>query len=59
MLGIPLNGLDPELTHLGSKSGSRKVFREAGVDLPAGIEDLHTPEEAAEALGELKRQRRR
>jgi hypothetical protein len=57
MLGTPLNGLDPELTHLGSKSGSRKVFREAGVDLPAGIEDLHTPEEAAEALGELKRQR--
>jgi len=57
MLGIPLNGLDPELAHLGTKSGSRKVFREAGVDLPAGIEDIHTPEEAAEALGELKKQR--
>ena len=30
LLGIPLNGVDPRLTHLGTKSGSRKVFREAG-----------------------------
>ena len=36
LLGIPLNGVDPNLIHLGTKSGSRKVFREAGVDLPAG-----------------------
>src|SRR5512139_2515182 len=40
-LGVPLNGCDPCLTHLGTKSGSRKVFREAGVDLPEGLEDLH------------------
>ena len=33
LLGIPLNGVDPKLTHLGTKSGSRKVFREAGIDL--------------------------
>ena len=57
LLGIPLNGLDPSLAHLGSKSGSRRVFRQAGVEMPAGVEDIYTPEEAAEALGELKRQR--
>ena len=36
LLGIPLNGLDPALSEYGTKSGSRRVFREAGVDLPAG-----------------------
>src|SRR5262249_33169071 len=40
LLGIPMNGLDPALCHLGSKSGSRKVFREAEVPMPAGFEDL-------------------
>jgi hypothetical protein len=57
LLGIPLNGLDPSLSHLGTKSGSRRVFKEAGIEMPAGVEDIHTPREAAEALCELKRQR--
>jgi hypothetical protein len=26
LLGIPMNGVDPRLQHLGTKSGSRKVF---------------------------------
>ena len=42
LLGIPLNGADPDLVHLGTKSGSRKIFRDAGVPLPEGFEDLHT-----------------
>jgi hypothetical protein len=54
LLGIPLNGCDPNLQHLGTKSGSRKVFKEAGVDLPPGTEDLHTQREVAEALHELR-----
>ncbi|MGW8367065.1 MAG: pyruvate kinase, partial [Gammaproteobacteria bacterium] len=29
-LGVPLNACDPDLTHLGSKTGSRRLFREAG-----------------------------
>src|SRR5262245_64426861 len=53
LLGVPLNGVDPNLSHLGTKSGSRKVFKEAGVDLPPGTEDLHTQREVAEALHEL------
>lgn len=57
LLGIPLNGCDPQLASLGTKSGSRKVFREAGVALPEGFEDLHTTHEIAEALGELRARR--
>src|SRR6185503_18309750 len=54
LLGIPLNGVDPSLIHLGSKSGSRKVFRQAGVDCPLGFEDLRTERDVEEALIELK-----
>jgi hypothetical protein len=57
LLGVPLNGVDPSLNRLGTKSGSRKVFREAGVDLPAGMEDLHSQVEAEEALHDLKKLR--
>ena len=53
LLGIPLNGLDPELNHLGTKSGSRQVFREAGVELPEGFEDLAGESDVEDALVEL------
>ncbi|MBI2566654.1 MAG: carboxylate-amine ligase [Candidatus Schekmanbacteria bacterium] len=54
-LGLPLYSTDPELMHLGSKSGCRRVFREAGVDFPFGCEDLYTPDEIASALAEVRR----
>jgi hypothetical protein len=54
-LGIPLYGNDPELNYLGTKSGSREVFREAGVPLPDGFEHLRDQEDIAEAIVELKR----
>ncbi|HEU4525243.1 MAG TPA: peptide ligase PGM1-related protein, partial [Gemmatimonadales bacterium] len=57
LLGIPLNGVDPALAHLGTKSGGRKVFREAGVAAPLGFEDLRTETEVVEALAELKGRR--
>jgi hypothetical protein len=57
LLGIPLNGCDPLASHLGTKSGSRRVFREAGVDVPEGFEDLHDPREVEEALAELRARR--
>jgi PGM1 C-terminal domain len=57
LLGIPLNGVDPELAHLGTKSGSRKVFREAGVPTPDGFEDLRSRDDLIEALDELRRRR--
>jgi hypothetical protein len=56
-LGIPLNGLDPALMDLGTKSGSRKVFKEAGVPCPAGREDLRDEEDVLEALLDLKAER--
>ena len=57
LLGIPLNGCDPDLIHLGTKSGSRKLFRQAGVPLPAGAEDLHGLADIEAALLDLAAQR--
>jgi PGM1 C-terminal domain len=57
LLGVPLNGADPQLAHLGTKSGSRKVFREAGVPLPEGMEDLRDRTDVEAALVELRRRR--
>lgn len=57
LLGIPLNGLDPRLQHLGTKSGSRKIFREAGVEMAAGFEDLTSEADVIEALLELRRRK--
>ena len=53
-LGIPLYGCDPSLQYLGGKSGSRAAFREAGVLLPDGREDLRSVEDVVEALADLK-----
>lgn len=53
-LGIPLYGCDPSLGDLGTKSGSREVFRETGIALPDGIERLSSMNEVADALAELK-----
>lgn len=53
-LSVPIYGCDPDLLHWGSKSGSRRIFREAKVDLPAGFEDLTDMEDVARALTEIK-----
>ena len=55
LLGIPLNGVDPRLSYFGTKSGSRKIFREARVALPAGREDLRSEADVVDTLDELKR----
>src|ERR671916_2096350 len=54
-LGIPLYGNDPALNFLGTKSGSRELFREAGVPLPDGFENLRDGADICEAIVELKR----
>lgn len=54
-LGLPLDGADPSLAELGTKSGSRRVFRAAGLALPDGVEDLRDEADVVEALAELKR----
>jgi hypothetical protein len=53
-LGIPLYGCDAQLLEWGGKSGSRRAFREAGVDVPDGVEDLRDTADLAQALAALK-----
>jgi len=53
-LRVPLYGNDPALSDLGTKSGCREVFREAGIHLPDGFERLSSTEEIIDSLVELK-----
>ena len=55
-LQIPIYGCDPDLYELGSKSNGRKIFRECGLMVPAGFEDLHTEDDIINALTRLKEQ---
>ncbi len=54
-LGIPLNGVDPQLLYYGTKSGSRQIFKEAGVNCPPGYENLENENDIVDALVELGR----
>ena len=53
-LGVPLYACDPDLVDLGSKSSSREIFKEAGVDVPDGEENLRDEKDMAGALASLK-----
>jgi hypothetical protein len=55
-LQIPIFGCDPDLYDLGSKSNSRKVFRECGLNVPPGFEDLVSEEDIINSLTKLKEQ---
>jgi len=55
-LRMPIFGCDPDLFELGNKSNGRKIFRECRLNVPAGYEDLHSEDEVAKALAELKKQ---
>ncbi|MDP8987301.1 MAG: peptide ligase PGM1-related protein [Actinomycetota bacterium] len=56
-LGVPLYGSRTDLVALGSKSGSRRVARRAGVAVLEGDEALFSVEETAEALARLRAER--
>jgi hypothetical protein len=53
-LGVPLYGPHPDLVPLGSKSGSRRVARDAGVPVLPGAEDLFSLEELEKAVAALR-----
>jgi hypothetical protein len=53
-LGVPVYGPDPSLAHLGTKSGGRRLFAEAGVPHPAGREGVRTVDDVVEAIAEMK-----
>ncbi|MCB0659708.1 MAG: carboxylate-amine ligase, partial [Saprospiraceae bacterium] len=54
LLDIPLYGCAPSLNHLGSKSGSRKIFKETNSLLPIGYEDIQSIDDIIRALVALK-----
>ncbi|HEY3529013.1 MAG TPA: peptide ligase PGM1-related protein [Nocardioides sp.] len=56
-LGIPLFGADPRLAPFGSKSGCRRLFADAGVPHPLGVENLRTLDEMADAVIGMRAQR--
>jgi hypothetical protein len=56
-LGVPINGASPELWPLGFKSAGRRLFREAGVPLPVGREDVRTVDDVLAAISAVRAER--
>ncbi len=54
-LGIPVFGADPRFWPLATKTGGRRLFRDLGVPLPDGSEDLGSVDEVVRAIAELRR----
>ena len=54
LLDTPVYGPDPTLAFLGSKSGSRQTFAEAGIEYPDGVEGVFTVEDVIAALEKLR-----
>jgi hypothetical protein len=56
-LGIPVYGPSPEHAWIGTKSGSRRIFEEEGVEHPAGVEDVSSLGDVVSAIEEIQRRR--
>jgi hypothetical protein len=56
-LGIPMYGADPRLAEFGSKTGCRRLFADVGVPHPLGAENLHTLDDIAAAVIEMRARR--
>jgi len=54
VLGIPMYGADPRLADLGTKTGCRRIFAAVGVPYPQGVEDLHSVDELADAVCQMR-----
>mgnify|MGYP001040311600 CR=1 FL=1 len=52
-LGVPLLGVDPDLLHWGTKSGSREIFAQCDVPHPDGSELVYSTEELSAMAAEL------
>ncbi len=57
MLNIPVNGCPSNLSYWGTKSGSRELFKNAGLLVPDGFENLASIGEVIESLKTLKKQK--
>jgi hypothetical protein len=49
-LQLPVYGCDPDLFYLGNKSNSRKIFKECGLQVPDGMEDVFTADQLVAGL---------
>ena len=56
-LGVPINGTDPRLWPLGYKSAGRRLFRDTGVPVPVGREDVRAVDDVLEAIAEVRAER--
>jgi hypothetical protein len=56
-LGIPMYGADPRLAPLGSKTGCRRMFAEAEIPHPLGVENLRTLDQMSDAVVGMRAQR--
>ena len=54
VLGVPINGTQPRLRHLGFKSDGRRLIRRAGVPVPEGYEDVRSTDDVIEAVEALR-----
>ncbi|HEY8689548.1 MAG TPA: peptide ligase PGM1-related protein [Chitinophagaceae bacterium] len=54
-LNIPIYGCDPRLLYLGTKTGSRRIFKKIGITVPDGIENVQNETGIASALTQLKK----
>jgi len=54
-MGLPINGTPPQLWPLGFKSAGRSLFREVGVPVAAGFEDLTSVVDAVDAIDGLRK----
>jgi len=52
-LGLPLNGTPPHLWPMAFKSAGRRIFRESGVPLPFGHEDVRSVDDVALAIAAI------
>ena len=56
-VGLPLFGPHPDLISLGSKSGSRRVAKQAGVPVLVGFEDLYAMDDVEDAVRAVQNER--
>src|SRR5665213_126181 len=54
ILNMPIYGCDPDLLYLGTKSFSRKIFKDCNINTPAGFEDLTSEDDIIDSLVNLK-----
>jgi hypothetical protein len=53
-LDIPMYGPDPCHSHLGTKSGARRLFAQSGVPHPLGIENVTSKSDVVSAIARLR-----